>query len=187
MSTLMLTGGGAPDTENLPFMTKAVVLLTSVFSVAMFAIPASMLTWGFEAEAERMAKRERKRALKRREMSKRGSTTSICNSFSSSDYSSDGNTTDEEYFKLIAGVEEDDEDDETPWMKEQRRKFNLADADMNGTLTIKEYMKLQEEAEANPLEPGQFLMRLQALEVQVADNSNKLSRILTLLEQQQMK
>mmetsp|Transcript_15636 Transcript_15636/g.29863 ORF Transcript_15636/g.29863 Transcript_15636/m.29863 type:complete len:487 (-) Transcript_15636:26-1486(-) len=184
MSTLMLTGGGAPDTEDLPFMTKAVVLLTSVFSVAMFAIPASMLTWGFEAEAERMAKKARKRALKRREMSKRGST-SFCSS-SSSDYSSDGNTTDEEYFKLIAGVEEEEEE-ETPWMKEQRRKFNLADADMDGTLTLKEYMKLQEQAETNPLEPGQFLMRLQALEVQVADNSSKLARILTLLEQQQTK
>lgn len=31
MSTLMLTGGGGPDTENLPWYTKAVVLLTSVF------------------------------------------------------------------------------------------------------------------------------------------------------------
>jgi hypothetical protein len=29
-----------------------VVLLTGVFLVAVFAIPALMLTWGFEAEAE---------------------------------------------------------------------------------------------------------------------------------------
>ena len=130
-----------------------------------------------------MAKHSRKRALKLREMTKRGSTASF-NSSTSSDYGSDGNTTDEEYFRLIAGVDEEVED-ETPWMQEQRRKFNLADADMDGTLTLKEYMKLQEQAENNPLEPGQFLMRLQALEVQVADNSSKLSRILTLLEQQQ--
>jgi hypothetical protein len=31
-----------------------VVALTACFSIAFFAIPASMLTWGFEAEAERL-------------------------------------------------------------------------------------------------------------------------------------
>ena len=100
MSTLMLTGGGGPDTEDLPWYTKAVVLLTSVFSVAMFAIFASMLTWGFEAEAERMAKQARKRVLKRREMEKSGSFNESYFS-SSSEEESDGNTTDEEYFKII--------------------------------------------------------------------------------------
>jgi voltage-gated potassium channel len=49
LSTLMLTGQGGPDANDLPWYTRAVVLLTAVFSVAMFAIPASMLTWGFEA------------------------------------------------------------------------------------------------------------------------------------------
>jgi hypothetical protein len=44
LSTLMLTGQGPPD-GDLPWYTKLVVLTTSVFSVAMFAIPASMLTW----------------------------------------------------------------------------------------------------------------------------------------------
>jgi len=43
LSTLMLTGQGGPSGE-LPWYTKLIVLLTSVFSVAMFAIPASMLT-----------------------------------------------------------------------------------------------------------------------------------------------
>lgn len=151
----------------------------------MFAIPASMLTWGFEAEAERMAKQARKRVLKRRE---NGDGASNEPPSTESDYDSDGNTTDEEYFRLIAGVDEEEEDeDETPWMKEQRRKFNLADMDMDGTLTLKEYMKIQDQRENNPLEPGRFLMRLEALEFQVADNSSKLSRILTLLEQQQNK
>ena len=54
LSMLMLTGQGGPDGE-LPWYTKGVVLLTGVFSIGMFAIPANMLTWGFEAEAERMA------------------------------------------------------------------------------------------------------------------------------------
>ena len=132
MSTLMLTGGGGPDTDSLPWYTKAVVLLTSVFSVAMFAIPASMLTWGFEAEAERMAKRARQRALKRREMEKKSSEDPSqhfsCSSSSSSDYDSDGNTTDEEYFQLISGLESPDED-ETPLMKLLREKFEEADVD----------------------------------------------------------
>jgi len=40
LSTLMLTGQGGPD-GDLPWYTKAVVLMTGVFSVAMFAIPVS--------------------------------------------------------------------------------------------------------------------------------------------------
>lgn len=40
MSTLMLTGQGGPD-GDLPWYTKCIVLMTGVFSVAMFAIPVS--------------------------------------------------------------------------------------------------------------------------------------------------
>mmetsp|Transcript_312 Transcript_312/g.535 ORF Transcript_312/g.535 Transcript_312/m.535 type:complete len:402 (-) Transcript_312:624-1829(-) len=57
MSLLMLAGQGGPS-GPLPWYTKLVVLITSIFSVAMFAIPAGMLTWGFEAEAERLIRRE---------------------------------------------------------------------------------------------------------------------------------
>ena len=47
LSTLMLTGQGGPDPadEKLPWYTCGVVLLTGIFSIGMFAIPASMLTW----------------------------------------------------------------------------------------------------------------------------------------------
>ena len=38
----------------LPWYTQAVVASTACVSIAFFAIPASMLTWGFEAEAERL-------------------------------------------------------------------------------------------------------------------------------------
>ena len=185
MSTLMLTGGGGPDTNNLPWYTKAIVLLTSVFSVAMFAIPASMLTWGFEMEAERVAKEARKRVLKRRTLSKRDSQ--YCSSSGSSSAYSDGNTTDEEYFKLIAGLDEEEDEDETPWMKEQRKKCEAADVDMDGTLTLREYLKLQQENEEGPLQPQEFLTRLPTLELQVAANSSKLTRILELLEKKQTK
>ena len=44
LSTLMLTGQGGPNAENLPWYTKGVVLLTGVFSIGMFAIPASMVS-----------------------------------------------------------------------------------------------------------------------------------------------
>jgi voltage-gated potassium channel len=177
IATLMLTGQGGPDGDNLPWYTKAVILLTSVFSVAMFAIPASMLTWGFEAEAERMAKRARKRALQEKKnkstttttLSRRQegqataasstctrTTTSCCSSDASSSSSSssssartasdsdDGDTTDEEYFKLIAGEEDDDDDDDnSEWMKHIRADFATADGDMDGTLTIKEFLRMQ--------------------------------------------
>mmetsp|Transcript_5498 Transcript_5498/g.16393 ORF Transcript_5498/g.16393 Transcript_5498/m.16393 type:complete len:477 (+) Transcript_5498:52-1482(+) len=70
MAILMLTGQGGPD-GDLPWYTKLVVLMTACFSVAMFAIPASMLTWGFEAEAERLARkaRETRKRQKRRNCS----------------------------------------------------------------------------------------------------------------------
>lgn len=42
LSTLMLTGQGGPD-GDLPWYTKSVVLMTGVFSIGMFAIPASMV------------------------------------------------------------------------------------------------------------------------------------------------
>ena len=55
LSILMLTGQGTPD-GVLPWYTKLVVMLTAVFSVPIFVIPSSMLTWGFEAEADLVQK-----------------------------------------------------------------------------------------------------------------------------------
>ena len=39
------------------------MVLTGFVSIGMFAIPASMLTWGFEGEAERLAKLRKKRMV----------------------------------------------------------------------------------------------------------------------------
>eukprot|EP01134_Creolimax_fragrantissima_P003713 CFRG3713T1 len=64
LSILMLTGQGQPE-GYMPWYTKVTCALTAVFSVAIFAIPASMLTWGFEAEAERLMKRQRDDRAKR--------------------------------------------------------------------------------------------------------------------------
>jgi len=52
LAVMMLTGQGGPE-GDLPWYTKVVVVMTAIFAVAQFAIPASMLTWGFEQEAQR--------------------------------------------------------------------------------------------------------------------------------------
>merc|ERR1719510_2696673 len=67
IAVMMLTGQGGPE-GKLPWKTKVVVIFTAIFAVAQFAIPASMLTWGFEQEAQRRivkrAKENKKRAAK---------------------------------------------------------------------------------------------------------------------------
>jgi voltage-gated potassium channel len=179
LSTLMLTGQGGPG-GDLPWYTKAVVLLTSVFSVAMFAIPASMLTWGFEAEAARMAKRARKRALESAESSDMRSSMTAS---SSSDSSGGGDTTDDEYFKLIAGETDDDDDDEseeTPWMKQIRQVFQNSDRDGDGTLTLAEATNLIATAHQGNL--GDLTARVNSLEVKTRETNEKLDRILELLQ-----
>ena len=57
LAVLMLTGQGLGLEITLPWYTKGLVVMTGIFSVALFGIPASMITWGFEAEAARMARR----------------------------------------------------------------------------------------------------------------------------------
>jgi hypothetical protein len=52
----MLAGQGVPDGE-LTGATKLLVICTAFISIAIFAIPAAMLAWGFESEAERLRER----------------------------------------------------------------------------------------------------------------------------------
>jgi len=70
LAIMMLTGQGAPD-GPLPWYTKMMVCCCSVFAVGLFAIQASMLTWGFEQEAERRLKKhgeKKKRQLQRQQL-----------------------------------------------------------------------------------------------------------------------
>lgn len=134
----------------------------------MFAIPASMLTWGFEAEAERMARRARKKSQQ-------------ADSYFSG--SSSDNTTDDEYFRLIAGDDDDgDEADEEPWMRRVREAFETADINHDGTLTLKETKNL---VMAGGFQGGaggpDFERRLSSLEEVVASNTKKLDKILEIL------
>merc|ERR1719428_2089199 len=51
LAILMLTGQGIPN-GTMPWYTRIIVAIIALFAIAQFAIPASMLTWGFEQEAE---------------------------------------------------------------------------------------------------------------------------------------
>jgi hypothetical protein len=134
----MLTGQGGPQ-GDLPWYTKSGVLLTGAFSIGMFAIPASMLTWGFEAEAARIAKRSR-------QQSKKKLAASNNSDWSSSD---DDYSTDEEYQKIIAGEESygSDDDEET---RAARAKFLEFDLDGSGSISVKEYLKLVKQEKLKP-------------------------------------
>jgi voltage-gated potassium channel len=172
LTTLLLTGQGGPEGE-LPWYTKAVVLLTSIVSVAMFSIPASMLTWGFEAEAERMAKRAYARAKRVRE---------------GADPSDDEYSTDEEYQKIMAGEDGDDgdgDDDEDEWQRELLSMFQKADTDGSGSISLKEFIALSSAAKSEggggPV-LASLLSRVKQLELEMQTNSKKLDRILQLLE-----
>ena len=181
LSTLMLTGQGGPE-GDLPWYTKAVVLLTSLFSVAMFAIPASMLTWGFEAEAARMAKLSWRRA-------KKTSASSSSSSYSSDDGNSSGHSTDEEYFKIIAGEDEEEGESEASkaWMRAQKLSFQKADTDNSGSISMTEYIRMQIEkdnaAATAVVSNGASQLRIETLEKKVNENCRKLDRILDILEQ----
>jgi len=68
LAILMLTGQGIPDTPDggFPLLTKFAIAITALFSVAIFALPAAVLAYGFEVEADRLrhwkAKNKRLRA-----------------------------------------------------------------------------------------------------------------------------
>ena len=187
LSTLMLTGQGGPD-GDLPWYTKGVVLLTGVFSIGMFAIPASMLTWGFEAEAERLAARAIQKAReKRKKTGKAGEYYSSTTSSSSSAYSggwhssSSLDTSDEEYARVIAGDEEEDK---------LMAMFEDADADHSGSLGRSEYFRIMGEVihkQSSGVGSGggevskEMVERVQKLENKVELVNRKLDKVLEIL------
>ena len=142
----------------------------------MFAIPASMLTWGFEAEAARMAKRAYAKAKRQKD--------GLCGESSSDDDYS----TDEDYQRIIAGEEESDDSDneEDPWKKAMMEKFAKADEDGSGSISLKEFIALSSTTSNGSAGEGPALAmvmtRVIALEKEQKANSAKLDQILQLLE-----
>ncbi|KAL7453417.1 hypothetical protein ACHAWC_005098 [Mediolabrus comicus] len=168
LSILMLTGQGGPS-GKLPWYTQAIVLLTGIFSVAMFAIPASMLTWGFEAEAQRLGMKAKRRALAKR----KGQVYISDTSSSSSDSSSisclgDISTSDEEYMNIIGG--EEDESDQDGKGLAQTQKSGV-----HGST-------LSEEDETVEDILHSMQLRIEEMEQKVISTNAKLDLILTKLE-----
>jgi hypothetical protein len=137
----------------------------------MFAIPASMLTWGFEAEAARMAKRAYALEKRRRESGK-------------VDLSDDDYSTDEEYRKIIAGEEGEEGDEGIALSTRVLEEFAAADKDGSGGINLAEFMKQSSAMslrQESPILSG-MMQRVQQLERDVKANSAKLDRVLELLE-----
>lgn len=196
MSTLMLTGQGGPE-GDLPWYTKAIVLMTGVFSIGMFAIPASMLTWGFEAEAQRVAAKARRRRKHHKNANYDYSSTS--SSSLDEDSESDVSTSDEEYLKIIAGDDEDDDDllqgksvEEQATLQELLDRFHKADVDESGNLTKREFLQIAEglsfrnsllQQQQLPVPSSSVLeSRIEQLEKKVDATNSRLDRLLAMLE-----
>lgn len=175
LSTLMLTGQGGPD-GDIPWYTKGIVLVTGVFSIGMFAIPASMLTWGFEAEAQRMASLNYSRRYNQRAP---GNEIKSDNwSYSSCDYLSD-----EEYRKIITG--EGGDEGHVDKDKAAREAFCMADIDGSGNISLREYLawsRQQAVAAEGTRTPTlhELSLSLSKMERRIEENSQKLDRITRL-------
>jgi hypothetical protein len=111
-------------------------------------------------------------------------------------------TSDEEYQKIIAGDEGDDEDDR---MKEWMERFEKADEDKSGALTMAEFVNLgMTQQQTTPLNvhhsfgggggvrgvrgdgEESLLDRMEQLERKVDATSKKLDEILSLLKDKTM-
>lgn len=111
LSLMMLTGQASLE-GTLPWYLKGVVAFTAVLSVAFFAIPAAMLTWGFEGEAGRLAAREQRRWERKRAFAGVPHDVSAAIMSDSQSSSSDESERLEEYLETVAGEDaEDDEED----------------------------------------------------------------------------
>jgi hypothetical protein len=204
-STLMLTGQGGPD-GKLPWYTQVVVLMTGLFSIGMFAIPASMLTWGFEAEAQRVASKTRRRYLQK--ISGGFNLSSPSSSSSSEDNGShSASSSDEEYFKLIAGEGDDHDKGDSLMQKEAEESlrklrelilmFQNADSDGSGSLSKDEFLRMVYPILPNGKDDMQpsvsdeigrtssltlLSTKVNTLEIRLEETNSKLDQILNLLE-----
>jgi len=176
LATMMLTGQGGPDGE-LPWYTSSVIVLTGIVSIGMFAIPASMLTWGFEGEAERLAKLRRKKATASLTREAPQPETDVNDDWS---YSSDDYSTDEEYLNTIAGFESDNDDEE----EKAKTFFRLADSDGNGNISMREFLEYSRTMSSNreTMDESHAAKRLDVLEKKVEENGKKLDGICEILK-----
>ena len=111
LSVMMLTGQGQPGGQ-LPWYTKLIVVVTAVLATAQFAIPASMLTWGFEQEAERRLHKNHQAQIKQKERILKGETQwDVVDVSSSSTSESDVGHEWAEYEAVVVGSDSESEED----------------------------------------------------------------------------
>lgn len=122
---MMLTGQGGP-TGQLDTATKLVCGFTALLSVAQFAIPSSMLTWGFEAEAERLLGKKRERRKKEKEAAAKGQVYVSTSESSGEDGS--GQSSWDEYEAVILGDEEEEEAKEAEHKAEHEETMDMVRA-----------------------------------------------------------
>jgi polyhydroxyalkanoate synthesis regulator phasin len=177
-------------------------VLTGAISVAIFAIPASMLTWGFEAEAERCAKKTRQKYMKNMQEEEDEDeeindgadyNRPYADYISSSSEDSDGDTTDEEYLDIIAGgAEEEGEGGEgngntqNDVVKQLIRTFQTSDTDASGSLSMDEFIELMTDPSSTSQQltmvgmatsVGLLAQRVQNLEQELKQTHHKLDQI----------
>jgi len=102
----MLTGQGAPDMEDLSTKMEIVTAITAFLSVPFFAVPAAMLTWGFEGEAERLAEKTTRR------FNRKKTYGDLADEMSDSEDEDDGDTL-EEYLQRWGGEDSTEEVEES--------------------------------------------------------------------------
>ena len=109
----MLTGQASPEGTLEPPAFRAAVMLTAFLSVPFFAVPAAMLTWGFEGEAQRLAAHEQLRTRRQMAYGDRGAaTTQALAGESSSD--------DDAYEELLETIGDDGADEGVREAAEER-------------------------------------------------------------------
>ncbi|CAE7264767.1 ICME [Symbiodinium necroappetens] len=152
LSVMMLTGQGQPSGQ-LPWYTKAIVVATAVLATAQFAIPASMLTWGFEQEAERRLQRNHELQLKQRDKILQGDSAWNNTVEISSSSTSESEVGHEwaEYEAVVVGSDSEEEGGEISGSSSAlsaseaariAKIFSTLDADENGTLVTAELCQL---------------------------------------------
>lgn len=153
LSVMMLTGQGQPNGQ-LPWYTKVIVVVTAVLATAQFAIPASMLTWGFEKEAERRLHKNHQVQIKQKERILKGDTQWDVEDISSSSTSeSDVGHEWAEYEAVVVGSDSDTEEDNiecaahlTSLTASEAARiakvFSILDADDSGMLQTSEICRI---------------------------------------------
>eukprot|EP00438_Fugacium_kawagutii_P030516 Skav213644 [mRNA] locus=scaffold2012:211985:213595:+ [translate_table: standard] len=153
LSVMMLTGQGQPNGQ-LPWYTKVIVVVTAVLATAQFAIPASMLTWGFEQEAERRLHKNHEAQIKQKERILKGdSQWDVADISSSSTSESDMGHEWAEYEAVVVGSDSDTDEDRVESAAHMTsltaseaariaKVFSILDADDSGMLQTSEICRI---------------------------------------------